>query len=145
MRRVAAISAPPRSATPRGRRALSLLVLSGLSAIIALHCRPAGGSSRPAQRQGTRRGRVGNAPRDAIERGITASSKGESPMPSAPAQRATAVPNALEAYWLPFTSNRAFKAAPRLIARAKDMHYYTPEGRGVLDGTAGLWCTTAGH
>src|SRR6185295_4184881 len=38
MRRVAAISAPARSANPRGRRALSLLVLSGLSAIIALHC-----------------------------------------------------------------------------------------------------------
>src|SRR5260370_9009648 len=56
MRRVAAISAPPRSANPRGRRALSLLVLSGLSAIIALHCRPAGGSSRPAQRQGTHQG-----------------------------------------------------------------------------------------
>ena len=66
-------------------------------------------------------------------------------MPSAPAQRATAVPNDLEAYWLPFTSNRAFKAAPRLIARAKDMHYYTPDGRAVLDGTAGMWCTNAGH
>jgi len=66
-------------------------------------------------------------------------------MPSAPAQRATAVPNDLEAYWLPFTPNRAFKAAPRLIARAKDMHYYTPDGRAVLDGTAGMWCTNAGH
>ena len=66
-------------------------------------------------------------------------------MPSSPAQRTTAVPNDLEAYWLPFTSNRAFKASPRLIARAKDMHYYTPEGRAVLDGTAGLWCTNAGH
>src|SRR5258705_6734762 len=66
-------------------------------------------------------------------------------MPSAPAPRATAVPNDLEAYWMPFTSNRAFKASPRLIARAKDMHYYTPDGRAVLDGTAGLWCTNAGH
>ena len=66
-------------------------------------------------------------------------------MPSAPAQRAIAVPNDLEAYWIPFTPNRAFKAAPRLIARAKDMHYYTPEGRAVLDGTAGMWCTNAGH
>ncbi len=66
-------------------------------------------------------------------------------MPSAPATRATAVPNDLQAYWIPFTPNRAFKAAPRLIARAKDMHYYTPEGRAVLDGTAGLWCTNAGH
>ena len=59
--------------------------------------------------------------------------------------RASIVPNDLEAYWLPFTPNRAFKAAPRLIARAKDMHYYTPDGRAVLDGTAGLWCTNAGH
>jgi beta-alanine--pyruvate transaminase len=55
------------------------------------------------------------------------------------------VPNDLEAYWLPFTANRAFKKAPRLVARAKDMHYYTPEGRAVLDGAAGLWCTNAGH
>src|SRR6516164_2929521 len=61
------------------------------------------------------------------------------------AEPATAVPNDLEAYWLPFTPNRAFKAAPRLLARAKGMHYYTPEGRAVLDGTAGLWCTNAGH
>jgi beta-alanine--pyruvate transaminase len=66
-------------------------------------------------------------------------------MPSAAVGRATAVPNDLEAYWLPFTPNRAFKASPRLIARAKDMHYYTPDGRAVLDGTAGLWCTNAGH
>ena len=66
-------------------------------------------------------------------------------MATAPAQRATAVPNDLEAFWIPFTPNRAFKAAPRLIARAKDMHYYTPEGRAVLDGTAGMWCTNAGH
>jgi beta-alanine--pyruvate transaminase len=53
--------------------------------------------------------------------------------------------NDLEAFWLPFTPNRAFKCAPRLIARAKDMHYFTPDGRAVLDGTAGLWCTNAGH
>jgi len=66
-------------------------------------------------------------------------------MPSAQAGRVVAVPNDLEAYWLPFTANRAFKAAPRLIARAKDMHYYTPDGRAVLDGVAGMWCTNAGH
>ena len=66
-------------------------------------------------------------------------------MPSAAASRSVAVPNDLEAFWLPFTPNRAFKAAPRLIARAKDMHYYTPDGRAVLDGTAGMWCTNAGH
>jgi len=54
-------------------------------------------------------------------------------------------PNDLESYWLPFTPNRAFKKAPRIVARAKDMHYFTPEGRALLDGTAGLWCTNAGH
>jgi beta-alanine--pyruvate transaminase len=54
-------------------------------------------------------------------------------------------PNDLDAWWLPFTANRAFKQRPRLVARAKDMHYYTPEGRPVLDGVAGLWCCNAGH
>ncbi len=53
--------------------------------------------------------------------------------------------NNLEALWLPFTANRAFKKSPRLIARAKGMHYFTPEGRPILDGTAGLWCCNAGH
>jgi beta-alanine--pyruvate transaminase len=63
-----------------------------------------------------------------------------------PARRASAaVPNDLESFWIPFTPNRAFKRAPRLIGRAKDMHYYTVEGRAVLDGSAGLWCTNAGH
>ncbi|MDE1569485.1 aspartate aminotransferase family protein [Aquabacter sediminis] len=55
------------------------------------------------------------------------------------------VPNDLEAFWMPFTANRAFKKRPRLIARAKDMHYYTPEGKPILDGVAGLWCTNPGH
>src|SRR6266704_2416641 len=66
-------------------------------------------------------------------------------VPSTPTGAAVAVPNDLDAYWLPFTANRAFKKAPRLLARAKDMHYYTLEGRAVLDGAAGLWCTNAGH
>ena len=39
------------------------------------------------------------------------------------------IPNDLAAFWLPYTSNRAFKRRPRLISRAKDMHYFTPEGR----------------
>src|SRR4029077_13915912 len=58
---------------------------------------------------------------------------------------AASAPNDLEAFFMPFTANRAFKARPRLIARAKDMFYYTPEGRPILDGAAGLWCTNAGH
>src|SRR5512145_2818869 len=52
---------------------------------------------------------------------------------------------ALEHFWMPFTANRQFKQAPRLLAGAKDMHYTTPEGRRILDGTAGLWCVNAGH
>ncbi len=66
-------------------------------------------------------------------------------MTTAPTTQLTQVPNNLEAFWVPFTPNRAFKRAPRLIARAKGMHYFTPDGRAVLDGLAGLWCTNAGH
>jgi len=51
----------------------------------------------------------------------------------------------MEPLWLPFTPNRQFKAAPRLIAAAKDMHYTTTDGRKLLDGVAGLWCVNAGH
>ncbi len=49
------------------------------------------------------------------------------------------------AYWMPFTANRQFKQAPRLLSKAAGMHYWTPEGRQVLDGIAGLWCVNAGH
>ncbi|BAT58936.1 omega-amino acid--pyruvate aminotransferase [Variibacter gotjawalensis] len=56
-----------------------------------------------------------------------------------------AVPNDLEAFWMPFTPNRSFKAKPRLISRSQDMHYYTPEGRAIIDGSAALWCVNAGH
>src|SRR5580765_1344545 len=75
---------------------------------------------------------------------------------SAPAfstDRALAMSNAtapltrsdLEAFWLPFTPNRQFKANPRLLAKASGMYYWTPEGRKILDGVAGLWCVNAGH
>jgi beta-alanine--pyruvate transaminase len=52
---------------------------------------------------------------------------------------------ALDAFWMPFTANRQFKAKPRILAKASGMHYWTPEGRQILDGTAGLWCVNAGH
>jgi len=51
----------------------------------------------------------------------------------------------LEALWMPFTANRQFKANPRILSRAEGMHYWTPEGRQILDGVAGLWCVNAGH
>ncbi|MHB1312174.1 MAG: omega-aminotransferase AptA [Gemmatimonadaceae bacterium] len=52
---------------------------------------------------------------------------------------------ALEALWMPFTANKAFKARPRLLVSAKDMHYRSDDGREILDGAAGLWCVNAGH
>jgi beta-alanine--pyruvate transaminase len=58
---------------------------------------------------------------------------------------AATVPNDLNAFWMPFTANRAFKKNPRMISRAEGMFYYTPEGRPVMDATAGLWCCNAGH
>ena len=53
--------------------------------------------------------------------------------------------NELDAYWMPFTANRQFKQAPRLLAKSSGMHFWTPEGRQVLDAAAGLWCVNAGH
>ncbi len=51
----------------------------------------------------------------------------------------------LDNFWMPFTSNRAFKAKPKLLAGAKGMFYTTQDGREILDGTSGLWCVNAGH
>jgi beta-alanine--pyruvate transaminase len=54
-------------------------------------------------------------------------------------------PHDLASYWMPFTANRQFKEAPRLLVAAKGMHYTADDGRQILDGTAGLWCVNAGH
>jgi len=51
----------------------------------------------------------------------------------------------LEPFWMPFTANRQFKASPRILVSAQDMHYTAEDGREILDGTAGLWCVNAGH
>ena len=51
----------------------------------------------------------------------------------------------LEAYWMPFTANRQFKSAPRMVTKAEGMYYTTDDGRRILDGFAGLWCCNAGH
>ena len=51
----------------------------------------------------------------------------------------------LESFWMPFTANRQFKAGPRILVSAKDMHYVSEDGRKILDSTAGLWCVNAGH
>ncbi|NIF54256.1 aspartate aminotransferase family protein [Burkholderia sp. Ax-1724] len=51
----------------------------------------------------------------------------------------------LSSFWMPFTANRQFKAAPRLLESAKGMYYRSTDGREVLDCCAGLWCVNAGH
>ncbi|MFQ5958345.1 MAG: aspartate aminotransferase family protein [Alphaproteobacteria bacterium] len=53
--------------------------------------------------------------------------------------------NTLENYWMPFTANRDFKENPRLIVRAEGMYYWSHRGDKILDGSAGLFCVTAGH
>jgi beta-alanine--pyruvate transaminase len=62
-----------------------------------------------------------------------------------PRPTAVNVPNDLAAHWMPFTANRAFKKAPRLLAGAKDMFYFTVDGRKIIDAAAGMWCCNAGH
>ena len=49
------------------------------------------------------------------------------------------------AYWLPFTANRAFWQAPRMVVGAEGHHSLTQDGRRVLDAFSGLWCVNLGH
>src|SRR4051812_25632254 len=51
----------------------------------------------------------------------------------------------LDSFWMPFTANRGFKKLPRILVGARDMHFTAEDGRKILDGTSGLWCTNAGH
>jgi len=53
--------------------------------------------------------------------------------------------NDLDAFFMPFTANRQFKKDPRLVVGAEGMYFRTPDGRQVIDASAGLWCVNAGH
>jgi beta-alanine--pyruvate transaminase len=75
---------------------------------------------------------------------MRAAETGQPPMAS-PGNPGLARGAALDAYWMPFTANRQFKQAPRLMVRAQGMHYWDDRGRQVLDAVAGLWCVNAGH
>src|SRR6476620_6271019 len=70
-------------------------------------------------------------------------SPAEAAMAEAPRTRSAT--NNLDAFWMPFTANRQFKKAPRMLVAAEGMYYRTDDGRKVLDGTSGLWCCNAGH
>ena len=51
----------------------------------------------------------------------------------------------LEAHWMPFSGNREFKAHPRMIVGAEGAYYTDADGRKILDGLSGLWCSGLGH
>ena len=51
----------------------------------------------------------------------------------------------LQTYWMPFTANRQFKNAPRLVESAEGVYYRSRDGRRLIDGIAGMWCVNAGH
>ncbi|MBS7781256.1 aspartate aminotransferase family protein [Acidovorax sp. CCYZU-2555] len=51
----------------------------------------------------------------------------------------------LDAYWMPYTGNRHFKADPRMIVAAQGAYFTDGDGRKVFDGLSGLWCTGLGH
>ncbi len=51
----------------------------------------------------------------------------------------------LEAFWMPYTGNRHFKNAPRMVAGAAGTELIDADGRRIFDGLSGLWCTPYGH
>lgn len=51
----------------------------------------------------------------------------------------------LDAFWMPFTANRWFRKAPRMITGAEGIHYHSEDGRQLIDAASGLWCVNAGH
>lgn len=53
--------------------------------------------------------------------------------------------NSLENHWMPFSSNREFKANPRLVVKSEGMYCWDHEGGKIIDGSSALFCTPAGH
>ena len=53
--------------------------------------------------------------------------------------------NSLEHHWMPFTSNRDFKSAPRLLVKGEGIHYWNERGDRIIDASSGLFCCAAGH
>ncbi len=60
-------------------------------------------------------------------------------------QNKTAIPNSLNEHWMPFTSNKDFKANPRLITQAKGAYLTNHNGKTMIDASSGLFCNPLGH
>ncbi len=65
--------------------------------------------------------------------------------PNAQALQSRYDTQALQAHWMPFTANRQFKSAPRMMASASGAYYTDEHGRRIFDGLSGLWCCGLGH
>ncbi len=53
--------------------------------------------------------------------------------------------NSLEQHWMPFSQNRDFKKAPRLVVKSQGMHMWDQNGGRIIDGSSGLFNVAAGH
>jgi|TARA_Y100000814_G_scaffold39166_2_gene24701 beta-alanine--pyruvate transaminase len=51
----------------------------------------------------------------------------------------------MDALWMPYTANRQFKSAPRMITGAQGNYLIDDSGRKIFDGLSGLWTCGAGH
>ena len=60
-------------------------------------------------------------------------------------EKRTSVPNSLNEHWMPFTSNKDFKANPRLITEAKGVYLTNHQGKKMIDASSGLFCNPLGH
>ncbi len=53
--------------------------------------------------------------------------------------------NSLEQQWMPFTANREFKNAPRLVTKSEGMYLWNQNGDRLIDACSGLFNVAAGH
>ena len=51
----------------------------------------------------------------------------------------------LDAHWMPFTANKAFRRSPKFIESGKGMFVRDARGREIIDAISGLWCCNLGH
>ncbi len=51
----------------------------------------------------------------------------------------------LDSFWMPFSSMRDFRQAPRMLVGAKGHHYTDEDGRTLYDSFSGLWTSGVGH